>query len=278
MRNVFVFGLTLFCLACSGPAEQKDKDLLFETIEALNDEMEVIEESNEGNELVEENYYDDLPANIIFESSYHGDEVTQKNEDLNWFGLYMNNDSTFYLEKTVLAFNSSFDSVLDDDQGNDETGITVKSYSKKKSVILMAGIDGLKEGEINVLSNGYMEMAPNDELMFKFLGVSYKLKANGVGNYNSENKFWEYIDSYTLTLSATINGEYISQVLLDMQDLKEAVPHIQFIGDIDGDGILDLIIDDSDHYNVGSTSLFLSKSACDKEITKLVANLTTTGC
>ena len=53
---------------------------------------------------------------------------------------------------------------------------------------------------------------------------------------------------------------------------------IIFSGDIDGDGLLDLVIDLSNHYNVSNPALFLSKPATSDNAVKLVGQHLRVGC
>lgn len=51
-----------------------------------------------------------------------------------------------------------------------------------------------------------------------------------------------------------------------------------FVGDIDGDGILDLIIDTSRHYNATSPTIYLSRPADNGEVVKPIGGHTSVGC
>lgn len=53
---------------------------------------------------------------------------------------------------------------------------------------------------------------------------------------------------------------------------------IHFAGDIDGDGIIDFIIDTSRHYNQLSPTLYLSKPAKEKGSVIPIAIQNTVGC
>jgi hypothetical protein len=74
-----------------------------------------------------------------------------------------------------------------------------------------------------------------------------------------------------LTLEATTeNGALILG--------QEANPGLVFAGDLDRDGKLDLILDTSDHYNVGRPALFLSSQAREGELVHEVASFSSVGC
>jgi hypothetical protein len=245
----------------------KHQDVELEEI--IEEDLNVIEDY-EG-EIVEA-----LTGVILMENSYHGDDVPKGCESMKWFGLFMSKDSSYYLTKSILDFSFSNDPIVDNE--DEATGVDVESENENNSVVFISGLDYLKEREVEVLSHKRNEMEPGDQLLFNFFGISYNIEAKGTGEYDSLNNYWMSIENYNLTISATIDGVYISQVLLEMREFYENVPAIEFIGDIDGDGIIDLIIDDSNNYNVMSTTLFLSKPTVEDKILKKVANLTTTGC
>jgi hypothetical protein len=58
----------------------------------------------------------------------------------------------------------------------------------------------------------------------------------------------------------------------------DASPALLFAGDLDRDGHLDLILDATDHYNVGRPTLYLSSPARDGELVRRVAVNESVGC
>jgi hypothetical protein len=58
----------------------------------------------------------------------------------------------------------------------------------------------------------------------------------------------------------------------------DASPTVLFAGDLDRDGRLDLILDTTDHYNVGRPTLFLSTAAREGELLRPVAVHESVGC
>ena len=58
----------------------------------------------------------------------------------------------------------------------------------------------------------------------------------------------------------------------------DAAPALLFAGDLDRDGRLDLILDTTDHYNLGRPTLYLSAPAHGAELVRPVASLSSVGC
>ncbi len=74
-----------------------------------------------------------------------------------------------------------------------------------------------------------------------------------------------------------VSGEK-SQKLFSYSEEYESNASIQWLGDLDRDGKLDLIVDASGHYNVSEPRLYLSGKAESGSLVKLVASRRTTGC
>ena len=77
-------------------------------------------------------------------------------------------------------------------------------------------------------------------------------------------------------------------VVLDDGETAQAVAHVVdrdggrpallWAGDLDGDGRLDLLLDESDHYNVSETALYLSSLAASGALVGRAGRHRTTGC
>jgi hypothetical protein len=68
---------------------------------------------------------------------------------------------------------------------------------------------------------------------------------------------------------------------IDRVDYAARFASVIFAGDLDRDGVPDLILGGSDHYNLGATHLFLSsppKNHAEGGWLKKVADFRTTGC
>ncbi len=70
----------------------------------------------------------------------------------------------------------------------------------------------------------------------------------------------------------------VRQSVADVTDRDAGHPAVLWAGDLDGDGRLDLVLDESDHYNVTVTALFLSSEAAPGALVRRVARHETTGC
>ena len=83
------------------------------------------------------------------------------------------------------------------------------------------------------------------------------------------------LENYSLELS---QGQF-SQELLAYDSTNGAVPSLLWVGDLDGDNQLDLLINATPHYAVYSAPmLFLSSMAKDGNLVQKAAVFVATGC
>jgi hypothetical protein len=85
------------------------------------------------------------------------------------------------------------------------------------------------------------------------------------------------ITDYKLYLTTGKKEETTVQLLAESH-FDQAITSIIFAGDMDGDDIPDLIIDTSNHYNVRSRALYLSKPAPKGRLLKLMGEHRTVRC
>ena len=68
------------------------------------------------------------------------------------------------------------------------------------------------------------------------------------------------------------------QPVARLADRDDGHPALLWAGDLDGDGRLDLVLDESDHYNVTETTLYLSSTAAPGALVGRAGRHRTTGC
>jgi hypothetical protein len=118
---------------------------------------------------------------------------------------------------------------------------------------------------------------PEDTLRVKYQGIDYKVYATG-GKKKDENLDRYDVWNYKLYITANIKGKKRKSLLVAQSVYSDLKINIIFAGDIDGDGILDLILDISQNYNAYSPTLYLSKPADQKEVLKPIGGHTSFGC
>lgn len=222
------------------------------------------------------NFPDDtnLTAQILFTGNFHSDEVCQGADKINWFGVFKNN-SGYYVANTKITTARVNDIVDEDDE---KTGWEIQTLNKDTSVLLISGLDFLVSRQFTSVDLSQTIIWPGDSLTIKYLGRNYVLHATGGKIKVQESPEWYEIYNYKLYISTTKNGQLINQLLVAISRFNDQIVDIPLAGDIDGDGLLDLLIDVSDHYNVTSPTLYLSKPTDNKQILKVVGQSHFVGC
>lgn len=202
---------------------------------------------NENN-YISENANPTFKLQILKTQVYHSKEITDEiAKSSSWLGLFMNNEKEYYIDSATVQYKKVPNPI--DETENDIEIYTVNSDS---NIILFNQIKGFSKRSRVVNANIQEYIEPNSVVALQYLGKEYSLEAKGwlgEGGHDMD---------YTLTLTSVINGQKISQLLVSYSHVNETHIKIIFGGDIDNDGILDLIIDTSNHYNVTQPTLYLS--------------------
>jgi hypothetical protein len=212
------------------------------------------------------------PAKLITVGIFHEDEVWTNFEEDKWFGLFRNG-SEYLIKPTKISASRVVDALVDLE--GDTTGWKITTEGSDTSLLLVAGLDYLTQRQVNVLKLEKSEILPGDSLHFEFMGAQYELTATGIKLSNGD--YPEYAN-YKLYLRITKGGTTVTQLLTAKPGFDDAMIDILFTGDMDGDGLLDFIIDTSSHYNAFTPTLYLSKPAASGEILKIVGMHVSVGC
>lgn len=208
--------------------------------------------------------------------TYHGSEIVPNAEKKNWIGLF-NSRKGYYTSKTKVNITHVYDGIMDEDTTL-KTGIDVTVLHKDTSVLLISGIDSLPQRPVSSLVTHRLLPYPDDDtIRFSLKGIDYKLYSAGLKRNNTWDlasySYW----NYKLFLQGSKDGKEISQIIRATSRLQAEYESILFIGDLDGDGIPDMIFDFSGD-NFSNTVLYLSKNAKPGSLLEVVAHLSTTGC
>ena len=208
--------------------------------------------------------------------TYHGDEVWANADAGTWFGLFQNK-AGFVIEKIKITATNVYDGILDGDT-TIKTGWEISTKNVNTNLLLMQGIE-LKEGLLKHVSiPNEKQLLPGDSLVFEYGGGQYQLFATGTDILEYEISESRVVEDYKLFLTGVKNGKEVTQLLVEHENFHDAMVSIQFIGDIDGDGFPDLILDNSRHYNVDNPTLYLSKDAEDGHLLQIVGWHWSAGC
>jgi len=199
----------------------------------------------------------------------YNEDIDPKEAKLNWQGLFYNKGN-FYVKPTRIKIISQHSQKYD--EANQKTGWQVKCDVKDSCFILINGVDNLIKGIIKRFPWSGDFYYAGQKKKFNYDGVTYTLYTTGAKRDGKACNL-------KLFLMANVKGHNFNQQIESLGECMADDPtsiNIGFIGDIDGDKIPDFITN-VDGYGGGETSVYLSKSAGDDAILKLVAVFTTTG-
>ena len=215
---------------------------------------------------------------VLTVGNFHSDEVENKANKEKWLGLF-HNKTGFYIADTKLITKRVHDEILDENE-SEKTGWEIKTGNEDSCLLLISSNSYVNEKAIKHLTLLKNQIYPGDTVTFQFLGVGYKLFATGGKKKSQDDPSGLEVWNYKLYLTTTIKGEQHKSLLVAQPNFDEKMITIIFSGDIDGDGILDLIINTSRHYDEESPTIYLSKPADKpkKEVVKPVGGHTSFGC
>jgi len=215
-------------------------------------------------------------AKLLTTGTFHSDEVWINADKEKWFGLF-NNENGFYLAETKVITIRVRDLIVDENE-NEKTGWNVQTNNKDTSIMLINGLNFQSKHEIKQMVLQKDQVMPDDTLHFNYLGIEYELFATGSMKNDKNDPNWKIVWNYKIYLRVHKDGQIITELLVAKPNFDAEMINIMFAGDIDGDGLLDLIIDTSRHYNATIPTLYLSKSADKGHLLKAVAGHKSIGC
>jgi hypothetical protein len=280
-NHILILGL-LTCLSCNKTDSDKSKGTTLVDKNIENQVPTFIEAENpisgrevvatERDTLIVPSDEKEYLTKIITTGQFHEDEIWDQVENENWLGLFKN-DNQFYLDKADVKSKRVNDAIADNE--DDMSGWQITTENKDTSILLVTKLDFLVKRKVNYLNLKKREIFPGDTIKFEFLGVEYELFA--IGSKSETDGFVQY-ENYKLYLTADNKGKKVTQLLVAQSGFDDEMIDILFSGDIDGDNILDLIIDTSNHYNGKSPTLYLSRPANSGQILTIVGQHKTVGC
>ena len=132
----------------------------------------------------------------------------------------------------------------------------------ENSLFLFSYFIGYNPNPIEAVNGGRgIAIMPGDTFNFTYNGISYTFQADGEMDWRSN------ISNYTLSFSKT--GCQTKQILVSHAFTEDGYAIILFIGDLDGDGKPDIILNGTHHYEFSNIMLFLSSTAEDGNLLRL---------
>jgi hypothetical protein len=204
----------------------------------------------------------------------HGDE-TEARDGQQWLALLIG-PAGARLQRTQVRVEAVEDALLD--APGELTGRRVTAPTTDGEPLLLLAGGGLREGPVVSAMHAAVVDLRREPVRIELPGqpaAELALLCDPTGTPTPGCALWLEQDGQRQQL-AHYDALPDSDGLLHAGD--DAPLDLQFAGDLDGDGRLDLIFDTSEHYNVLQPTLFLSGAAGAGELLRAVARHRRTGC
>jgi hypothetical protein len=285
LRSVIIL-FTILLIACSNQKTKQEKVVIpqREEIENLAIQQSENIDSTADEHIDTTNIYENLDTPeypkegvseiiLLKSGTFHNDEVRENANKLNWTGLFFKNGE-YYTEETSLHLKKVKDQIVDEE--NEMSGWEVATGVKDSCLILISGFKFPDNGKVPSIKFPNTPIFPGDSLKVDFNGTSYTLYVTG--NKKKASDDWYNVSNYKLYLKERSEGRERSQLIRATSTFDDAYTSILWMGDIDGDKKLDLVIDISRHYNNSIIALYLSSKANAGELVKYIGAHSITGC
>lgn len=213
--------------------------------------------------------------------SFHHDEV-QAEDGEEWWAA-MRTRTGLVLRPVRIRVQTVFDPIADAE--GEATGKEVslaEPVDDDTCVFLVKGLADASERPISTLFEGYLFVFPKQDVLFGSgahrIGLASRAAKNADGTVSYE------LQARTLPRETGVGKMSKPQTLYSVSGMHEGPPFdgscgvVEWIGDLDGDGRWDFIVNQTNHYNVNEPTLFLSTLAEEGEIAGRAATFRTVGC
>lgn len=194
-----------------------------------------------------------------------------------WWGVFADKTG-FVLAPATLVVTPCQDPISDDP--GTLTGKETAVEGDRRPLFLVKGLKAPVAGPLLSVFNGSISLLPGNDLYFGIggrLNLQFQSKGDFVPREDAQKLYGDIVN-YQLTLSG---GKEVGapQVLAREDALwSDGIPSVQWVGDLDRDGLLDFTINLGMHYAAAKTQLFLSSEAGNTALAVPVATMAYSGC
>ena len=259
MRKLYTLILLAFLVSCADEPKPTETEA---TVDSTMTDEETAESSvmPEFDYPVDTNYGATL---VMANTMLYPDDFNAMDKEL-VFALFKGADG-FYLDKVSIK-----GEVLNQEESEDEY-IKVVTEHKDSCIFFISGVNYLTKRKVDFveIADGTMPVGRTLELSLKN-GYKQKLVANGTFRDGNETDNFNNMTSYRLMLFGEKNNAEIVDMLVAHDSFDDAAITVLFAGDIDGDGLMDYLLETSRKYSNSKPALYLSKPAASDNLIKII--------
>ncbi len=271
-------------LSCKTEGSNKDKT----SNQGKKENLVHVEIQSKLNEEDKEVSADELTNEKKVRILMNDDPPEDEFANLQWYGIFTKEDSS-EIRKVKINIKKYHHPIFDSDlpeESEDVSGRELVVMEKEMPLFLVSGVKGIQEKKISSVKiieteilDRYKDNFENTSVMAfikptEELNASYNddnIKFTAEGNLENFNEDYITLDEpYRLF----VNSENGKHQLIDEVETFELESHIYgftWLGDLDNDGKIDVLLSTSNHYVVRAHALFLSSYAEKDEVIKNVA-------
>ncbi len=258
MRKIYTVILLAFLVSCAGEPKQT------ETAEIID--STAVPENNESDQMIKEFDYpvdSNYGATVVMANTMiYPDDFNAMDKE-NVFALFKGVDG-FYLDKVSIRGER-----MNQEDSNDEY-IKLVTEHKDSCIFFISGVNYLTKRKVNFVEIADGTMPVGRTLELKLNGKTQKLVANGTFRDGNETDNFNNMTSYRLMLFGEKDKQELMDMLVAHDSFDDAAITILFAGDIDGDGLMDYLIETARKYGNSSPALYLSKPAASDNLIKII--------
>lgn len=298
-KYLLLYFMTLLTLSCQNGRESKEfaeKDQIIENLKQRNEMLKKGLERQEKLNRVLEGKIKNIRSHIAFRETiekkgffnkelsndvqilppgiYSSSEIKKNIENMEWYGLFQQGTG-FILKKTKMSIVRVRDVMRD--EGDEKTGKKVTTADVQEPILFITGLKNASEGKLHTAILKKKFLYPGEHISFKL--NEHWTSITAFGTVKPTLYEGPSITSYLLEISSSMDGYRTKQIFAGVRQISGSGYRFIWAGDLDRDGLLDLIMDMSNNEKGSSnTALFLSSQAEEGQLIKKVAEFKTVGC
>lgn len=199
-------------------------------------------------------------AQLLEVGEFHGADVRAQTSG-DWLGLFVTKDHS-----TLTSLNIKVSRVFDpivDDESKKKTGKKISIQNPTAPIFLIKNVPQLKAGKVTTVLTDFISITNETPRTINLGTQQYQLIAQPF-----------LLGKTKVTL---VQGKKKQPLFVNLHK-EEGGFSIEWAGDLDGDGKLDLYVNAAAHDNQSSKRLFLSSRASKGQLVREVARFETVGC